>query len=484
MAVHRGLSGKPKDTEFDRFFEEFTRAGAKMDWIEVQKTPEQILSSFTKTTKSLTDGRQSMLSAARAGWQAWSDVAASTENGTRLLVYIAARKSGISVDRAAIMAKEATTNFEQRGEWGSGFTSMYMFWNASVQGTVQIARSFARNPKAWTVMVGKLFATQMALQYLLRAWMGDEYDRLPEHVREGNTVLPTGTETFITIPLPWVYNVAANMGRHTMDVMLGEMGAEEATVKSIATFVASVNPFGGDPFQKADEFKDLTKPENVVLALTPTVGKLPVGLSQNMDGLNRPIRPDDFGNRPESNAHKFAWAEKPYPAISQWINARTGGDEVEGGFIDIHPDDLEHMWQFLTGTAGATAQRFYGLTRGEKVPLREVPFLRRMMSQPSEWHESQEYRRNLDELEIMEERIRIAAEKKDPVGLRKVKRSDPKLWNYYFSSGWKEMRSAVKRLHSEARKAETPEREKIIREAIKRLQSKMNTKMAEALDQR
>jgi hypothetical protein len=51
------------------------------------------------------------------------------------------RKAGLSRDKAAELAKNLTVNFNKSGEWGTVANSLYLFFNASVQGTSRLIRT-------------------------------------------------------------------------------------------------------------------------------------------------------------------------------------------------------------------------------------------------------------------------------------------------------------------------------------------------------
>ena len=55
----------------------------------------------------------------------------------RLAAYRAAREKGVPVDRAASIAKNVTVNFNRRGTFGPAMNAAYLFYNASMQGSVR-----------------------------------------------------------------------------------------------------------------------------------------------------------------------------------------------------------------------------------------------------------------------------------------------------------------------------------------------------------
>ena len=65
----------------------------------------------------------------------------SVENAVRLSTYVNARKAGVSRAKAAELAKGLTVNFNKSGEWGQIGNTLYLFFNASVQGTSRLIRA-------------------------------------------------------------------------------------------------------------------------------------------------------------------------------------------------------------------------------------------------------------------------------------------------------------------------------------------------------
>lgn len=69
------------------------------------------------------------------------DTSQSIENAVRLSTYANARQARLSKAKAASLAKNMTVNFNRCGEAGTTLNSLYMFANASVQGTVNFTRT-------------------------------------------------------------------------------------------------------------------------------------------------------------------------------------------------------------------------------------------------------------------------------------------------------------------------------------------------------
>ncbi|KKM79589.1 hypothetical protein LCGC14_1348420, partial [marine sediment metagenome] len=77
------------------------------------------------------------------------------EDGTRLSVYRTALERGLSRKQAAFLAKEASINFNKKGTAGPIINGLYMFSNASIQGTTKVLRAM-KNPKVAGAVIGTL----------------------------------------------------------------------------------------------------------------------------------------------------------------------------------------------------------------------------------------------------------------------------------------------------------------------------------------
>ncbi|OEU68386.1 MAG: hypothetical protein BBJ57_02150 [Desulfobacterales bacterium PC51MH44] len=76
-----------------------------------------------------------------------------SEQGTRVGAFRKARKKGATLEEAGFEAREITLDFARIGAKTRAVNSMVAFWNANVQGTDKLVRSFKDNPIATTAKV-------------------------------------------------------------------------------------------------------------------------------------------------------------------------------------------------------------------------------------------------------------------------------------------------------------------------------------------
>ena len=165
------------------------------------------------------------------------------ENAIRLSSYIAARENGVSRAKAAQFAKNITVNFNKHGEYGQVANQIFLFFfNASVQGTARLGRSLVtlKPPKApdgssreWyqRINTAQKMAAGLTVFSAMLAQVGralsdeDEdgtlyWDKIPDYVKERNMIIMVDGKNYIKVPLPYGYNMFANLGTGMVDLRL------------------------------------------------------------------------------------------------------------------------------------------------------------------------------------------------------------------------------------------------------------------------
>lgn len=345
-------------------------AGAKISYLEYNDI-DRIRKDITK---SLSRGRT--MRALRNTARLVEDLNTAVENGVRLSAYKALRENGVAQDRAAFVARELTVNFNRKGEWGPTINALYLFFNASVQGTTRIAQAFARS-KAVRWAVGSIFATGVALDLINFLIAGDDddgenaYDKIPDWVKERNLIImmPGGSvDDRLMIPLAYGYNVPYLAGQQAMSVIRGAQKPLHAAATVAASAWDAFNPIGS-----AASFGQFVAPT----FLDPVVQVL-----ENKTWYGGPIFPQHKPkHQPWSETFQSstpAWAVE----VARIMNQMTGGNQARSGLVDISPDVLEHYLEFAMGGAGkfvlntiATGERV--VSSDEWLP-EKTPFIRRL----------------------------------------------------------------------------------------------------------
>lgn len=188
----------------------------------------------------------------------------------------------LALNKLVASTKNLTINFNRKGEIGAGMNALYMFSNASVQGTANMLRSLAtpkdRSKSMWDPQfynlsqkfaVASVFGT-WGMAQVMRELGGDDeegeslYDKVPDHVKATNFVIMTGGKDYVAIPMPYGYNFLAAVGRSLDGVIQGGSIAKQGTKLTLAA-IGTFSPLG------------LAESENTAISMlkmgVPTVAK-------------------------------------------------------------------------------------------------------------------------------------------------------------------------------------------------------------------
>nr|WP_288102207.1 LPD38 domain-containing protein [Halomonas sp.] len=431
-AAYRGLADPDasRNTEWDRWFDEFIEDGAKTGYFDMKD-----LAGQAKEIKSII-GRENggtmgnMLKAKKTVADFVENMNGSVENAVRLSAYVNARRAGISRKKAASLAKNLTVNFNRRGEAGTALNAAYMFANASIQGTMNVARTMVtvkdtpvggNRMNIWGRMnAAQKLAVGMAVgsyaMAMFNRMMSDEdddgelfYDKIPGHVKERNLIIMTGGKDYVRIPLPYGYSVFSNIGTHAESVMSGKSSLTEAGKDMTLAILGSFSPIG---FQDSEDISNL-----VMKNLTPTLLGSVTQVAVNEDFAGRVIFKENFPSGTPKPYSSLAFRSTPsaYQSFAQFINELTGGSEYRSGGIDVSPDVLQHVVNYYGGGAWSFTEKVADSIKrtatGETIDAHRIPFVGRFKSEVNEYGDIQTfYERRTEVGQLHEEFINLPRE--------------------------------------------------------------------------
>jgi hypothetical protein len=305
------------------------------------------------------------------GIEKWNTI---FEDSTRLSVYKTALDKGMSRDQAALLAKNATLNFNKKGTAGPIINSLYMFSNASIQGTTNTLRAM-KNPKV-AATVSALVGTAT---YTVNKWndsVDDKWrDKVSEWDRNANLVvmLPTKEGSkYITVPVAWGIKPIKVMSDRMYDIAIGKGKGIIKTAEDILTSaIDAYNPMGGT---------------DLISTLTPTVGDMPVDLARNKSWSGSNIKPDWMEGLPKADQYYDSLKKTPF---GRMLIGGTGKiSEATSRKIDISPQDLNYVIDQLVGGGGRFVERSLdtatGLAKKEEIPSKNIPFWNRFVKEKTE----------------------------------------------------------------------------------------------------
>lgn len=301
-------------------------------------------------------------------------VNAAIENGIRLSAYAEARKT-VGPKQAASIAKNLTVNFNRKGEYGRTINTLWAFSNAGIQGNVRMFKAVAKTKRGRQIAMS-IVASGIASGMILPSLLGkdengqDRWDSIPEYEKERNIIIPMAGGKYSKLPMPYGYNILYNLGRLTGQSMTGRTSAGAASLESLRMLVNVLNPIGTQGSWKQ--------------TVSPTLLQPIVQQGENLDYTGRPIHPTRYPGqkKPSSQMHQQD-TSKLAMALAEMLNSISGGDKIVPGKLDVYPDNIDHLGQWLFGGLATTAGKIGDIatraSTGDEIPLRKVPIVSRFV---------------------------------------------------------------------------------------------------------
>ena len=388
--------------EEQQMFNDFLSSGAKADWFYVPTVNE--VADNVNNLIEMTEGKQNFKQGVKTLGKWVDDTNASVENGVRFATYKNAREVGLSKKQSAILAKNLTVNFNRKGMDGQTLNSLYLFFNASVQGTANMLRGLKTSKRKQQAVAGlAMFAMAHAIVNEMSGGDDEEtgrshYSRIPDYIKERNLIFmkTDGSGEYVKIPLPYGYSVFHNIGTGIADTLMGVSSPAQSASLITSGLLTSFNPIG---FSRS---KDLVTGAFKTATPTALVPLVEVAMNENFFGA--PVYTENFpigAQRSDSSLAKKNTNEF-LKKIMPFLNEMTGGSKYKSGLIDVSPDTVQHLFDTVLGGAGQTARRTLSLAeettksivaRGElpDVPVGQIPFYRRVRGEPDPFMSQTEY---------------------------------------------------------------------------------------------
>jgi len=338
LNVHRAeRKGKPLPTgPWAKLYQEARDQGFQTGYRDSLIRNQEEMQIIETTLSQFKDGNTKKAFYAVLG--ALTDYNDMMENAFRLSAYKVALDQGLSKQKAAIIAKNLTVNFDKKGAWTSQVNALYAFFNASVQGTERIYQTL-KGPKGKMIIGGGILAGMVQAVMLASAGYGD--DDPPEFVRERNFIIPLVDGTYMTVPYPLGYNLLPNSGRIVMDFMIrGGRDAGKHMTSLMSAMMNSLNPLGSSGF--------------ALQTMMPTAIDPVVALAENKDSFGRPIyRPDRATAPTPGYTRSRDTASTLGKGLAEFLNWASGGTKYQKGSISPTGDEVD----FLAGQVGGGLYR-------------------------------------------------------------------------------------------------------------------------------
>lgn len=375
-AIYRQRRGKAsRNTRWTALWDEFEKVGGTTGYRDLFSDADDRAKALVRDLQAMERGQVSKAAHAIVDWL--SDYNEVMENAVRLSAYKVATEQGMSKEQAASLAKNLTVNFNRKGRQTRWLGALFAFFNAALQGTARMVETL-RGPAGKRIMFGGV-ALGMINTLIGMAMMGagdddeaDNWEKIPEFVKERSIVIPLGREDYLAIPMPLGFHVLPNIGRLAVESAFAEDGKSigRRMGEMLSVVIDAFNPLGGT--------------QNMGQMVTPTVLDPVVALWQNRDWTGRPIYREDFSdsNRTPGFTRTKDSASTLSKSLAEAINSVTGGSEYRQGFWSPTPDQLDYVFGQLTGGLGREMikvnQSLSATVTGNELPPHKVPLLGRL----------------------------------------------------------------------------------------------------------
>ena len=371
------------------------------------------------------------------------DANTAVENGVRVATYDALLKRGFSRARAAQAARNITVNFAKAGEERAIANALYLFYNASVQGSFALYNAMIRSPRVRKIWGGMILYGILQDQFLA-AISNDEdedgipdYDELSDYTLEHNLMMTTfglSDDKYIKIPLGYGINSAVNLGRALSRTQRGEYTVGQASNSIFGTLLESISPIGG--------VNDFDEVGDYAIIASPTVIEPVTSLFVNRDFDGSPIFKEgsQFGLQKPASQRHWTTTSGISKTISKTINDLTGGSDVTPGAANVSPDIIDYIFGFYTGAAGKFVQRtaeaplkVVDALKGdyEGDIIREIPFLRKVGVNPSAFENVGTFIENRDKVLYAGKELQYARQRGDVEGEARIRQKFAKELSIY-----------------------------------------------------
>lgn len=297
----------------------------------------------------------------------WMDLLnKSVENCARFAAFLTSREIGRSMDKSIYDAKEISVNFNKKGAGSkflntegqtkignaSAFTSglsrsMYVFWNAGVQGMYNFGRLAKDSPKKFLGLASSFYLLGTIMPMIAAAFGDDEdddYYDLPEYVRRNNICFRNGGGNWITIPMPIELRAIYGLGEMSSGIVSGkEKYTDKKMAMKIAEQMSQVLPL------------DMMEGGGGFSAFVPSSVKPLIEAGDNKDWTGLPLYKDnDFNKGMPEWTKAFKSVDPAILAMTKYANDLTGGNKYSKGDVNLNPAIIEHILDGYFGGIEAT----------------------------------------------------------------------------------------------------------------------------------
>lgn len=408
--LRKDKKGTLGSSETERLYNEFVENGGVTGYTVLVNNTEydEMLRKFAKDQR-----RSRFIKGVKSVFEAITDFGEAIEQVSRFAAYMTARKSGKSVEESVYEAKEVTVNFNRKGSgkaisWDESAQlrdrngkplswaervffvgasslspvgrSIYMFFNASIQG-LRTAVKLAHDHPGKSALWAGFFFTMGMVNAVLHAALDDDddYMDMPDHEKRNNLLIGRNG-VYFKWALPQEVRPFYSMADIFVNHAMGRSPHKNITTELANAFaeMLPVNTVGAEGL------------EGIAGALMPSYISPFYELIINRNFTGGPIyREMPWVSEEEQKyipAYEKAYSStnQLYVDVSKILNNLSGGDYSKAGAININPAAVEHIVEGYGGGLLTTANKMMktmGVMFGDQeFTFKNTPFLSRLIT--------------------------------------------------------------------------------------------------------
>ena len=361
VGIYKNTRGYKKagvfGNEWKNIYEDYKRNGGQMGWFDSKSIEEKMRETEKEIKRAGNSGNTPKTISSMVQWI--EDINETVEQGVRVATYKRMLINGMSKAEAVAVAKDLTINFNRKGEWNSLINSVYLFFNAGVQGAVNTSKRAFGTKTGFGIASG-LFGAGMINSYINKQLCPNYDDEVSGYTKDNYMVFMNGNcEQAFKLRLPYGWGMFKALGGIAYDYSDGTIPLSEAVSRAFVSADHSFNPMGGGTLGQAV----------APTLLDPVMQTIIEG--KDFKGDDTYPREYTSNTTPDFTKHK-KFTSDVYVKGAKWASDITGGNDFQGGSIDVSPETYRTWVSFLGGGAVSNLQRTWStgesLIRNARLP--------------------------------------------------------------------------------------------------------------------
>ena len=391
------ISGNPSSD-----YVNFLNNGGRTGYLDIRKGDiNEIKKDYKKMVNAMRKGKLTDSRAYKAFASVYNLLNNLSETTMRYATYLSEVQRGETMENAALAAKEATVNFNRRGDWSPALGIWFEFYNAALQGSMNFLNLAFNKDWKITARSWAMIAAVAGIDVLLRMLDDDDdkeednEEKLNDYIRYSNICIPlgkgeSGKRQYLLIPKAQGVRAMSNLGNIVYDFMQGDKTIKESVVQYLNGLESDLMPISVEPVNTFNS--DKTK-QQLLKDIVPAAVRPLVEVMVNVDYKGDRIYRDDnaFGDITPEYKKTIGATNKYIVGTSKYLNNIFGTDELSGKWqigkdgkatkfdvgemLDINPSGVQHLINGYLAGVYALANKAVAFVQSDDKNLNYAPFV-------------------------------------------------------------------------------------------------------------